>query len=77
MTPSSSLPDDHKPQHVEIVSEGLSSGDRDISIELKRELVVSKTEKDILETKPGSSLLQETSKPCRPVPHTGLVYGQP
>ncbi|KAL1213001.1 PHD finger protein [Cardamine amara subsp. amara] len=77
VTPSSSLPDDHKRQPVDMVSEGINSGNRDTSIELKRELVVSGAEKDILETKPGSGLSQETSKPCRPVPHTVSVYSRP
>ncbi|AAF31272.1 putative chromatin regulator PHD family [Arabidopsis thaliana] len=77
MTPSSSLPDDHKPQSVEMVSEGISSGNRDRAIELKRELVVSETEKDIQETKPGSVLFQEPSKPCRPIPHTVSGNGRP
>ncbi|CAA7059305.1 unnamed protein product [Microthlaspi erraticum] len=62
-TPSSSLPDDHKPQPDDIASEGISSGNKDRATEVKRE------EKDILETKP--------SKPCRPVPHTFSVYARP
>ncbi|CAH2035034.1 unnamed protein product [Thlaspi arvense] len=74
LTPSSSLPDDHKPQPADVVSEGISSGSRDRAIELKREHVVSEAEKDVLETKPG---FQEPSKPCRPVPHTFSVYGRP
>lgn len=67
MTQSSSLPDDQKLQPVGMVSDGISSGNRDRATELKRELVVSE---DILETKPGSGLFQEPSKPCRPIPHT-------
>uniref|UniRef100_A0A1J3IE51 PHD finger protein n=1 Tax=Noccaea caerulescens TaxID=107243 RepID=A0A1J3IE51_NOCCA len=69
MTPSSSFPDDHQPQPVDTVSEGITSGNKDRTMELKRELVVSEADKDILETKP--------SKPCRPVPHTFSVYGRP
>ncbi|ESQ33500.1 hypothetical protein EUTSA_v10006636mg [Eutrema salsugineum] len=74
MTPSSSLPDDHKPQPLDTVSEGISSGNNGRNIELKRELVVSESGKDVLETNPG---FQEPSKPCRPVPHTFSVYGRP
>lgn len=77
MTPSSSLPDDCKVQPVDMVSEGTSSGNRDRAIELKQELMFSEAQKDILETKPGSGLLQDPAKSCRPVPHTVSGYGRP
>ncbi|CAN8290262.1 unnamed protein product [Cochlearia groenlandica] len=77
LTTSGSLQDDHKPQPIDIVSEAISNGNRDRSSDLKREPMVSETEKDILKTKHGSGSLQEPSKPCRPVPHTFSVYGRP
>ncbi|XP_010461091.1 PREDICTED: uncharacterized protein LOC104741867 isoform X2 [Camelina sativa] len=77
MTPSSSVPDEPKPQPVVIESEGISSGNRDRATELKRELMVSEAEKDILETKPGSGLFQESSKPYRPSPQTVSGNGRP
>ncbi|CAH8380513.1 unnamed protein product [Eruca vesicaria subsp. sativa] len=78
MTPSSSLPpDDQKPHPVEMISERTSSGSKDRATDLKREVLVSEAEKNSLETKPGSGVLQEPSKPCRPVPHTFSVYSRP
>ncbi|KAG2314854.1 hypothetical protein Bca4012_065662 [Brassica carinata] len=78
MTPSSSLPpDDQKPHPVDIISERTSSGNKDRATDLKREVLVSEPEKNSMETKPGSGLLQEPSKPCRPVPHTFSVYSRP
>ncbi|KFK45030.1 hypothetical protein AALP_AA1G335000 [Arabis alpina] len=77
MTPSNSLPDDHKPQPVDMVPERTSSGNRDRSIELKQESMLSEAQKDSLETKLGSGLLQEPAKSCRPVPHTVSGYGKP
>ncbi|XP_023644943.1 uncharacterized protein LOC17899027 isoform X2 [Capsella rubella] len=77
MRPSSSLPDEHRLQPVGMVSEGLSSGNRDKTSELKQEIMVSEAEKDILESKPGSGLFHDSSKPFRPTPHTVSGNGRP
>lgn len=68
MTQSSSLPPP-EPHPVDMISERTT--------DLKREVLVSEAEKNSLETKPGSSVLEEPSKPCRPVPHTFSVYSRP
>lgn len=75
MTPSCSLPpDDQKPHPVDMKSERTSSGNKDGATDLKREVLVSEAEKNSRETKP---VVQEPSKPCRPVPHTFSVYSRP
>ncbi|KAJ0235842.1 PHD domain-containing protein [Hirschfeldia incana] len=70
-------PDDQKPHPVDMKSERTSSGNKDRATDLKREVLVSEAEKNSLETKPGSGVPQEPSKPCRPVPHTFSVYSRP